>query len=118
MLTSEVEVPRELQGWTVHKARWRGSVRWHPVWDVPRVPRRLPESDLEPPAQLMRGAGGPPPGGMPMHPAMMPPGAMPPGGMPMHPGMMVPPGMMGAPHIMGPPPPGPACMMMGGMIHD
>ena len=59
MLTSEVEVPRELLGWTVHKARWRGSVRWHPVWDVPRVPRRLPESDLEPPAQLMRGAGGP-----------------------------------------------------------
>ena len=47
-----VEVParmEELLGWTVHKPRWAPAVRWHPVYDVPRAPRKLPEQQAPEP---------------------------------------------------------------------
>ena len=36
--------PEDLLGYVVLKPSWEPRVRWHPVWDIPRAPRKLPES--------------------------------------------------------------------------
>ncbi|KAL1515281.1 hypothetical protein AB1Y20_001924 [Prymnesium parvum] len=109
---ADVELPSsmdEMVGFVVHKPRWGPPVRWHPVWDVPRAPRILPEATtLEPsptsmPVRTPAAPADPPltPGGFiggppradpymmggPIAANLMAPHAMPFPGMAVHPGM-------------------------------
>ena len=72
----------ELIGWTVNKAPWGPRVQWHPVFDRPCVPRKLPESYQAPAPVPPAGSGG---GGSTPSGAQ---GAFPPMG---HPGDFAPP---------------------------
>ena len=49
----DVIVPQSLDdlvGYRVQRSVGPG-VRWHPVWDVPLMPRKLPKASAEPPPQ-------------------------------------------------------------------
>ena len=115
-----IDVPRgELVGSRYERPRWAPPVRWHPVLDVPRVPRALPREVPEAAASQPGGASdafssggyapqqpgyGPPGGGMPgggPPPGYGPPGGGPPGYGP--PGFGPPPGKGYGPPGMGPP---------------
>lgn len=72
----------EMLGWRVERPL-APAVRWHPVWDIPRMPRKLPESEAPPQPSMPEQAQGMH-GGHPMNggiglPAMGMPPRMPPG---------------------------------------
>lgn len=63
----------EMLGWRVERPL-APAVRWHPVWDVPRMPRKLPESEALPqPSMPELAQGGPMHGHQPMNGVMGPP---------------------------------------------
>ena len=100
---------RELLGSKVDRPRYL-TVRWHPVWDVPYVPRKMPEADASaPPASTHPMAppqqrGFAPPQGFDYPPPMNPMSMAPPHQFaPQHPGFgPPPPGMHMPPHGGGP----------------
>lgn len=92
----------ELVGSRYERPRWAPPVRWHPVWDLPRVPRTLHRAD----ESLTDGRGEPsyPPRSYPPQAAYGTSNSMPGGPPPPYhggpPGYGGPPGM----HMGGPPP--------------
>ena len=82
MPIDSVTVPSELLGWAVKKPPWGPRVRWHPAFDVPLVPKRLPENHVleeEPPPAAVAPTDASGSGGAIVD--SVPPGACPPMGM-------------------------------------